>query len=199
MPALKDSPEVTQKPQATNGPKGQAPEARGTPAPPAHLIGNPVAAMQRFAEEMDRFFGEFGMGLNTRLPSLLGRGHELFKREMGWIPAQWSPRIEVLERKDHLVIRAELPGLAIGDIKVEVADDMLTIQGERKQEKKEEKEGHFYNERSYGSFYRAIPLPEGVDAGKATAEFKNGVLEVVMPAPPPAKPQAKRVEITEKK
>ena len=75
------------------------------------------------------------------------------------------------------------PGLSKDDIKVEITEDMLSIQGERKQEKKEEREGYFYNECSYGSFYRAVPLPEGVDASKATAEFRNGVLEIAMPAP----------------
>ena len=72
---------------------------------------------------------------------------------------------------------------------------MLTIQGERKHEKKEEREGYCYSECSYGSFYRAIPLPEGAEASKATADFHNGVLEVTVPAPSRPEPKARRVEV----
>ena len=76
---------------------------------------------------------------------------------------------------------------------------MITIRGERKQEKTERREGYSYSECSYGSFYRAIPLPEGADASKATAEFRNGVLEVTMPSPRRPESQARRLEIQEKK
>ena len=139
--------------------------------------------MRRFAEEMDHLFEDFGFGSGSRLPSALTRGRELLRREAGLIPAEWSPRVDIQERDGQLVVRADLPGLSKDDIKVEIKEDMLSIQGERKQEKKEEREGYFYNECSYGSFYRAVPLPEGVDASKATAEFHNGVLEIAMPAP----------------
>jgi len=200
MPALKDSPEAAQKPLAPNGAKGQPAElARGAPTAPAQTGANPFAAMRRFAADVDRFFDDFSMGLGIHMPGFLGRGHELLRREAGLIPAQWSPRVEVLQRKGQLVVRAELPGLSKDDVKVEMINDMLTIQGERKQEKKEEREGYLYNECSYGTFYRAMPLPEGIDATKAVAEFKNGVLEVTMAAPPQSKPQARRLEVQEKK
>ena len=97
------------------------------------------------------------------------------------------------------MIRADLPGLCKEDVKVEVSDDMITIEGERKQEKKEEREGCYYSECSYGSFYRVIPLPEGADASKATAEFHNGVLEVAVPAPSLPEPKARRLEVKERK
>ena len=97
------------------------------------------------------------------------------------------------------MVRADLPGMAKDDFKVEVSDDMLTIEGERKHEKKEEREWYHYSERSYGSFYRAIPLPEGIDASKATSEFRNGVLEVTMPAPTRKEQKARRLEIREGK
>jgi HSP20 family protein len=151
--------------------------------------------MRRFAEEMDRLFEDFGVGFGLHAPKFLTRGHELLRREAGLIPAEWSPRIDVHCRDGKLMLRADLPGLRKDDIKVEITPDALTIQGERRHEKKEEREGAFYNECSYGSFYRCIPLPEGVDAAKATADFTNGVLEIAMPAPGRTEPKARKLEI----
>ena len=85
------------------------------------------------------------------------------------------------------------------DIKVEVTDEMLTIQGQRKQEKEEKREGYYYGERAYGSFYRAIPLPEGTEPAKATAEIHNGVLEVTMPAPEEPEKKSRLLEVQEKR
>jgi HSP20 family protein len=161
--------------------------------------GSPFAFIRRFAEEMDRLFEDFGFEPRQHLPHLLGGGYERLRHEAGLAEAEWAPRVDILERDGRLTIRAELPGLSKDDIKVEVTEDTITIQGERKQEKKEEREGYSYSECSYGRFYRAIPLPEGVDASKATAEFRNGVLEVAMPAPPSPQSKARRLEIQEKK
>ena len=69
------------------------------------------------------------------IPRFLSRGHELFRREAGLVPADWSPQINVLRREGQFVVTADLPGMSKDDVKVEVTDDMLTIQGERKQEK----------------------------------------------------------------
>jgi len=142
-----------------------------------------LAFMRRFAEEMDHLFEEFGLQTGFRMPSFLTRGHELPRREAGVIPGEWSPRIDVLEREGQFAVRADLPGLSKEDVKVDVTDDLVTIQGERKQQKQEECEGSCYSECSYGSFYRAIPLPAGAEVSKATAQFHNGVLEIAMPAP----------------
>ena len=151
-------------------------------APPAS-DGSPFALLRRFAREIDHVFEDFGVGSRLHIPRFLCAGHEVLHREAGLIPADWSPQVDVLEREGQLVIRADLPGLCKEDVKVEVTDDMLTIQGERKQEKKEERDGYCYNECSYGSFYRSIPLPEAPDGSKATADFRKGVLEVTIPAP----------------
>jgi HSP20 family protein len=191
--------EVKEAPRTkAEAPEGKQPvteiERRPTTAP-SPWAEHPFAFMRRFAEEMDRLFDDFGL----RMPRLVGRGRELLRREAGLIPAEWSPRIDVKEQDGKLVVRADLPGLSKDDVKVEVTDDQLTVRGERKQEKKEEREGYSYSECSYGSFYRAIPLPEGVDAAKATAEFHNGVLEVAMPAPRTKAPQARRLDVREKK
>jgi HSP20 family protein len=104
------------------------------------------------------------------------------------------PPVEVSER-GQLVIRAELPGLAKKDVRVEVREDAITIQGERRQERQEKRKGFFRSERSYGSFFRQVPLPEGTDSASAKATFKDGVLEVTMPAPPkPAKGRSVPIE-----
>jgi len=150
--------------------------------------------MQRFAEEMDRLFDEFGMlWPQRRRPSLLNR---MFGREpAGKAASHWAPRVEMMEREGQLVLRAELPGMTKNDLKVEVTDEAVTIQGERKEEKKEERKGYYYNECQYGSFFRSIPLPEGADPSKATAEFHNGVLEVIMPGPKQPEKKGRSVEV----
>jgi len=86
-----------------------------------------------------------------------------------------------------LVISAELPGLKKEEVKVEVSDDALVIEGERKQEHKEDHEGYHRWERSYGRFYRSLPLPEGARTDQVKAELKDGVLKVSIPAPETAK------------
>jgi HSP20 family protein len=96
---------------------------------------------------------------------------------------EWMPQIEMLQNNGQLVVRADLPGMTKDDVKVELTNDMLTISGERKQEKEEKREGFYRSERSYGSFYRQIPLPERVKTENAHAIFHNGVLEIAMPAP----------------
>jgi HSP20 family protein len=165
----------------------------------AMRAGSPFAFIRRFAEEMDRLVEDFGLEHGLHLPGFLTRGHELLRREAGLVEAEWSPHIDVKEHDGRLLVRADLPGLTKDEIKVEVIEDTLTIQGERKEEKKEEGKGYCYSECSYGRFYRAIPLPEGVDTTKVTAEFQNGVLEVSIPLPSHDEPQARRVEVQEKK
>jgi len=95
----------------------------------------------------------------------------------------WSPAVEVAERDNKLVVTAELPGLNKEDVKVHVTDEGLVIEGERKQEHEENRGGIHRSERSYGHFYRLIPLPEGANAEQAQAQFNNGVLEVTIPIP----------------
>ena len=100
---------------------------------------------------------------------------------MGKHAEAWMPAIEVKEANGNLVVTAELPGVETQDVKVDVTDETLTIQGERKQEKKEEKEGFYRSERSYGRFYRSIPLPDGAKADQIKAEMNNGILAIKIP------------------
>jgi HSP20 family protein len=95
--------------------------------------------------------------------------------------AFWVPAIEVTENNGACVIRAELPGLKTEDVKVEVADGVLTLEGERKVEHEAEHGGVYRTERMYGRFYRRIPLPDGAKVDRAQAKFDNGVLEISVP------------------
>jgi HSP20 family protein len=107
----------------------------------------------------------------------------------------WAPQIEVFQRDNELVVRADLPGMTRDDVAVEVTEEAVTIQGERRHESEEEREGFYRSERIYGSFYRVIPLPEGAISEQAKANFRDGVLEITMPAPPKSK--GRRIEIGE--
>ena len=139
----------------------------------------PASILDRFAEEMDRVFDDFGFG-RTWL-SRPGRGWGGFQQRGG--ADMWLPAVEVFHRNNELVVRAELAGLRKDEVKVEVADDSLTIQGERRREHEKEHEGLYRSERSYGTFKRVIELPPGTMPDQAKATFKDGVLEITMPAP----------------
>jgi HSP20 family protein len=134
-------------------------------SPQEGFRASPFSVMRRMAEEMDRMFQESGL-----------------ERE-GSSGTGWSPAIEVSQREGKYNIHAELPGLDPKDVKVEVENDALVIQGERRSEQEENKGGVQRSERQYGLFYRSIPLPEGAKVDQAKAQFHNGVLEVTIPVP----------------
>jgi HSP20 family protein len=143
----------------------------------------PLGLMRRMQEDMDRLFGQAWGGRES--PSLFGEGGR----------AEWIPAIETFQRGDEFVVRAEVPGLSPDDVSVEIGDDALTIQGERKYDHQEEHEGVFRSERAYGAFRRVVPLPEGAMSDSAQATFKNGVLEIVLQAPPHEVRRGRRIEI----
>ncbi|WP_437657496.1 Hsp20/alpha crystallin family protein [Sorangium sp. So ce1182] len=146
---------------------------------------SPFTMMRRMMEDMDRMFDDLGFGgmlSPFRQPRSTaeqggGRGLSSFGGTL------WSPHIEVGERGGQLVVKADLPGVTKDDIRVQLHDDALIIEGERRQEQQEQREGVSYTERSYGSFMRSIPLPEGVQADDVDARFENGVLEVCLKLP----------------
>ncbi len=112
----------------------KSPRASG--GAPMRSIDSPFAFIRWFAEEMDQFFEDYGFGFGLRMPSLLICGHELLPREAGLVSAEWSPRVDILQREDQFMVRADLPGLTKDDIKAEVTERLITLQGERKQEQK---------------------------------------------------------------
>ena len=153
---------------------------------------NPFQMMRRFTSDMERLFEDF-------------RGFDFPHFKTDFAPfrvefdkVEWMPQIEVLQNKEQFMVRADLPGLKKDDVKIEVTNDFLTLSGERKEEKEEKREGIYRSERSYGSFYRQIPLPEGAKTENAVATFVNGVLEITIPAPQIAAP-TRKLEITEPK
>jgi len=135
---------------------------------------NPFAIMREFTNEMDRMFR--GIGSETEIQG-------------------WAPVVDVQHCNGSLVVSAELPGLKKEDVKVEVTDEALVIEGERKREHKEDHEGFHRWERSYGHFYRSIPLPEGAKTDQVKAELKDGILKVSIPAPEVAK-KLRQVPVT---
>ena len=105
----------------------------------------------------------------------------------------WAPPVDIFERQDHLVIRAEVPGIQKDDMDVRIENGVLTLHGERREEKEVQDVSTHLMERVYGSFTRSFSLPTTVDATKVTAVYKDGVLEVTVPKIETAKP--KQVEI----
>lgn len=163
---------------------------------PGTDISNPFRMLERFADEMDRIFDDFGFGRAGVGPRLTSGFPSMWQRSsQEW--HTWTPEVEVFHRDNELVVRADLPGLSREDIKVDVTDDRITIQGERKSEHEDKREGLYRTERSYGSFARVIPLPEGTITDQAKATFKDGVLEITMPAPPEQVTRGRRLEISE--
>lgn len=151
---------------------------------PLGWVGSPITALQRMADEMDRMFDDFGLGRRWATPLLRETGAEAR-----------APQIDVFQKNNELTIRADLPGMKTDEVSVDIADDAVTIQGERKHESAEEREGYYRSERSYGSFCRVVPLPEGAMTDQAKASFRDGVLEITMPSPPAS--NGRRLEITE--
>ena len=149
---------------------------------------DPFAMLRQMTSEFDRMFDEPGLSF-FRTP--------FFRRAPMAEPVAWIPGIDVFEKDNRLVTKIDLPGMKKEDVKVEVTDGQLAISGERKTEAEEKKENFYRCEREYGSFYRAVPLPDGVKLEDVKATFADGVLEVSLPLP--AKPEAKvrKVEIQE--
>jgi HSP20 family protein len=102
---------------------------------------------------------------------------------------RWVPPMDLVEAEDHFVLKADLPGLGEGDVKIEVQDGTLSISGERKAEHEQREKGWYRIERSFGSFSRSLTLPDGVDADRIEASFANGVLDVRIPKPEERKPR----------
>jgi HSP20 family protein len=132
------------------------------------IHSSPLSMMRRMHEEMDRVFSDlFGPGSSG---SAFGGGL-----------SSWMPAVEVSERDNQMNICAELPGLKPEEVKVEVTDDAIVIEGERRHETEGKEGDRWQSERRYGHFYRAIPLPDGADADQIRAEFRNGELHVTIP------------------
>ncbi len=135
----------------------------------------PLRELASIQNEMNRLFGTV-----FDAPAPGGNGNTL---------RRWMPAMDLVETEEHFVLRADLPGLAEGDVNIEVEDSVLTVSGERRAEHEATKEGYHRVERAFGSFSRSLTLPEGVDADAVTASFDRGVLEIRIPKPEQRKPR----------
>ena len=112
--------------------------------------------------------------------------------ELGWMPA-----LEIYEKEDKFVVRAEVPGMTKDDVDISVLGDTLTIKGERKAESEVKDEDYHRCEMCCGKFSRAVTLPSSVQAGKVAATYDNGMLEITLPKAAEAKPKKIEVKVKE--
>lgn len=161
--------------------KDLIPWARKDNAPDAKSgDDHPVTTLQRDMNKVfESFWNRFGQGVSG----------------LDWPWGGSEVKSDVVETGDAVEVSIELPGMDMKDIDVTVANDMLTIKGEKKVERQEEKKGYYLSERSYGAIYRTIPLPPGVDGEKAEAAFRNGVLTIRLPQTPEAQAKIKHIEV----
>jgi HSP20 family protein len=131
----------------------------------------PWTGMGGLKQEMDRVFDRF------------------FEPQWGELPAigDWAPSLDLSETKEALVVKMEVPGMDPKDIQVSLQENLLTIKGEKKQEKEDKDERYHRIERTYGAFTRSVRLPVAVDGSRVDASFKNGLLAVTLPKTPGAK------------
>jgi len=154
---------------ATKLPVKTQPETAQTPAPTRH----PLETLQN---EIDRLFNDFSQGWPFRKQSF---GMEPFWRgEVHWGAL---PAVDVVEKDHAYELTAELPGMDEKAIDLKVSGNMLTVTGEKQEEKEEKKRGYHVSERRYGSFERSFRIPETVEVEKIDATFRNGVLTVTLP------------------
>ncbi len=154
---------------------------RQTDVSPTRGEEHPLSMIQR---DMNRLFDDFFRDMGTGLWS--GPGERLNR---------FVPSLDVIENDKEFTIKAELPGMDEKDVEVLLTENNLTLKGEKKEEKEDKGKDYYHLERSYGSFQRVIPLPEGLETKKAEAVFEKGVLRITLPKTETAKAKAKKIEI----
>ena len=164
-------------------------EKKTEASPTAMHMWRPLENLRR---EVDRLFDDFNM-----VPFRLPFRRPAFDIEPFWSPESWVPvpPVDLVERDNAYEVHADLPGIDEKDIEVKVSNGVLTIKGQ-KQEDKEEKKEHFHlRERRFGSYERALRVPENVETAKIEANFKKGVLTVMLPKTTEAQKQVKKIEV----
>jgi HSP20 family protein len=142
---------------------------------------DPFRELEDVSDRLNRMFSRPA----TQMPS----GKETM------IVADWTPSVDISETEGEYQIKAEIPDVKKDDVKITLEDGVLTIQGQRKQEKKEQSTKYHRIERSYGSFARTFSLPDVIDVEKVKAEFKDGVLHLHLPKSEKAKPKTIEVKV----
>jgi len=166
-------------------------------------LSSPFELMRRFTEDVDRLFGGFGGFGFSGFPFDTGRTTMQQGTRAGGSTGMtgmttWAPSVDVFTRENDLVVAAELTGMKPEDVDVHVEGNNLVIQGQThtETENRDQDRNYWYTERRFGSFYRTIPLPQGVNPDNAKANFNNGMLEITFPeAARNLQPQRRRIEI----
>ncbi len=125
--------------------------------------------IEKVRDEFDEMFDRLFQSFSSGIPDLFRGDAEIW------------PDIDVIEDKKNIIVKAEVPGMEAGDFDISISDNVITIKGEKKQEKEEKEKNFYLMERRYGSFIRSIPLPAEVDNDKVEARYKKGVLKIVIP------------------
>lgn len=152
-----------------------------------------------FRDEMDRFFEtfwrSFGIGPTRLMRQIEGERQPLWRPFTSF--SLTSPAIDVVETDKEWRVTAELPGMTARDIELTVSDDLLTIKGEKKEQREEKAENYRISERRYGAFQRSFPLPRGVDSSQIDAKFDKGILVITLPKSADAVQRTKKIEVKE--
>jgi len=152
----------------------------------------PRRLFSRAQQERRGAFGELSR-VERQMEDLFDRFFRDLWTPMGQAAQGAGPALDVVDQKDEVIIRADLPGLEQKDVEVEVQDNTLVLRGQRKEEVEGGEGDYYYSERWSGSFTRAVQLPTSIDANRITATFKNGVLEIHLPKAQEAK--GRKIEI----
>ena len=155
-----------------------------SPTPASRGRYDPFSMFSEMENMMDRMFG--------------GRWPFLTSRQMRRLPQSaggWTPHVDMYQEGNDIVVKAELPGISKDNIDVQIEDGDLVIKGERTSENETNEENYYRMERSFGTFYRRLPLPEGVQPDQVSATFKDGVLDVRVPKPTAGEQSAKKIEV----
>lgn len=148
--------------------------------------------LENLRREIDHLFEDFDRGIWLRpLRRSVFDIHPLWPRETSWN----APAVDLVEKDNSYEATAELPGIDQKNVEVTLRNGSLVIKGEKQEEKEEEKQDYYLHERQFGSFERSFSVPEGVDADKIEATFKNGVLKVILPKTAAAQKPAKKIDV----
>jgi len=163
-----------------------------TSAPPQAAAMQAFRPFESLRREVDRLFEDF-----TVNPFRLPLRRPEFGLEPFWQPDSWvaQPAIDLVERANAFELTAEMPGLDEKNVEVNVANGVLTVKGQKEEEKVEKKEDFHLRERRFGSFARSVRIPDTVDADKIDASFRNGVLKVTLPKKAEAQKPVKKIEV----
>lgn len=143
-------------------------------------LRSPLGTLRRSRDLLDDAWSDFP-------------GFSMFRRGDEDVLGVWSPRVDIYETNDDIVVECELPGMHKDDIHVDVEGDRLSIRGERNEEKETEGRSYYRSERHYASFDRSFTLPAGIEADQVEAEYRDGILSIVLPKTETAK--AKHVKV----